>query len=80
MISRCQDLQFKKGHKATLIKMKKTHQNNKIDLPALGIETIRNLAKYGFAGVAVQADYCLIINQKEVIKLADELGLFIIGV
>ncbi len=80
LIKRCQDLQFKQGSKAVLVKMKKHNQNTKIDLPALGIETIQNLSKSGFAGVAVQAKFCLIINQKEVIKLADELGLFVIGI
>jgi hypothetical protein len=59
--------------------MKKQNQNTKIDLPALGVKTIQNLADSGFSGVAVQADFCLIINQKEVIDLADELGLFVIG-
>ena len=80
LIKRCGDLQFKQGSKAVLVKMKKKNQSTKIDLPALGVETIKNLANAGFGGVAVQANYCLIINQKEVIKLADELGLFIVGV
>jgi DUF1009 family protein len=80
LIKRCEDLQFKQGSKAVLVKMKKHNQNTKIDLPALGVETIKNLVKSGFAGVAVQAGSCLIINQKEVIKLADELGLFVVGV
>jgi DUF1009 family protein len=80
LIKRCADLQFKQGSKAVLVKMKKHNQNTKIDLPALGVETIKNLAKSGFSGVAVQAGSCLIINQKEVVKLADELGLFVVGV
>ncbi len=80
LIKRCADLQFKQGSKAVLVKMKKHNQNTKIDLPALGMQTIKNLAASGLAGVAVQAGSCLIINQKEAIKLADELGLFIIGV
>lgn len=80
LIKRCQDLQFQQGSKAVLVKMKKHNQNTKIDLPALGVETIRNLAKCGFSGVAVQANFCLIINQREVVKLADELGLFVVGV
>jgi hypothetical protein len=79
LIKRCANLQFKQGSKAVLVKMKKQNQNTKIDLPALGVKTIQNLADSGFSGVAVQADFCLIINQKEVIDLADELGLFVIG-
>lgn len=80
LIKRCADLQFKQGSKPVLVKMKKHNQSTKIDLPALGVDTIKNLAKSGFSGVAVQADFCLIINQKEVVRLADELGVFVIGV
>ncbi|MCE3255551.1 MAG: hypothetical protein K0R25_1045 [Rickettsiaceae bacterium] len=80
LIKRCADLGFKQGSKPVLVKMKKKNQNTKIDLPALGVDTIKNLAQCGFAGIAVQENYCLIINQKEVIKLADELGIFVIGV
>jgi UDP-2,3-diacylglucosamine hydrolase len=80
LIKRCADLQFRQGSKAVLVKIKKSNQNTKIDLPALGVETINNLAKSGFAGAAVQSGSCLIINQKEVVRLADELGLFIIGI
>ncbi len=80
LIKRCHNLQFEQGSKMVLVKMKKQNQNTKIDLPALGVQTIENLGKSNFAGVAVQANYCLIINQKEVIKKADELGLFVIGI
>jgi DUF1009 family protein len=80
LILRSKDLQFEKGGRAVLVKMKKSNQNTKIDLPALGKQTIENLAKSGFAGVAVEANSCLIINQKEVIKLADDLGLFVVGI
>ena len=80
LINRCTKLQFPKGERAVLVKMKKQNQSTKIDLPAFGIETVNNLAKAGFAGVALQAGYCLIINQKEVLKAADAKGIFILGI
>ncbi|MFT6333075.1 MAG: DUF1009 family protein [Lentimonas sp.] len=80
LIKRCADLKLEKGEKPILVKMKKQNQSTKIDLPALGVQTIENLIESGFAGVVVQADFCLIINQKEVVKLADEKGIFLIGV
>jgi hypothetical protein len=80
LIKRCKDLQFIKGSRMILVKIKKQNQITKIDLPALGVETIKNLSNCGFAGVAVQANYCLIINHKEVIKLANKLELFVIGI
>ncbi len=80
LIKRSSNLQFSQGQKAVLVKMKKQNQNTKIDLPALGVQTIQNLADSGFCGVAVEANSCLIINQTAVISLADNLGLFIIGI
>jgi DUF1009 family protein len=80
MIKRCADLKFEKGEKPVLVKIKKQNQNTKIDLPAFGVETVINLVESGFSGVAIQAGFCLIINQKEVIKLADENGLFVIAI
>lgn len=80
LIARCKNLQFPEGRKAVLIKMKKQNQSTKIDMPALGAATIENLYSAGFAGIAVQADSCLIINQKEVLRLANLYGLFVVGV
>jgi len=62
------------------VKMKKAGQTTKIDLPSIGISTIENLHQAGFAGVAVEAEASIIINQKEVIGLSDKYGIFVIGI
>lgn len=80
LLDRCEEIQLKTGKKPVLIKMKKANQNTKIDLPSLGVNTIENLHRANFAGVALEAGSSIIINQKEVIKLADAYGLFVIGV
>ena len=80
LIERSGNLQFKIGRKPVLIKMKKIGQNIKADLPSLGVQTIHNLHKANFAGIAVEAGSSLIINQKEVIRLANEYGLFLVGI
>jgi hypothetical protein len=79
LIKRCKDLQFPDGRKAILVKMKKQNQSTKIDMPALGVDTIENLNHSGFAGIAVQSGACLIINHKEVIRLANSYELFVVG-
>ena len=80
LIKRSKKLQFDSGSKAILIKMKKSGQNRKVDLPAFGLETIKNLVKNNFAGAAFEAGSCMIINKKEVIKYANKYGIFILGV
>ena len=80
LIARCGALKFKTGRTPILIKMKKVGQNNKIDLPSLGVATIENLARNNFAGIVIEAGSTLIINQKEVIKSANQSRLFILSI
>jgi DUF1009 family protein len=62
-----------------LIKVKKPQQERRIDLPTIGISTVTRVAECGFAGIAVEAGSSLIIDKQAVAKLADQLGIFVIG-
>lgn len=73
MIKRCQDLR----QNSILVKMKKKRQNAKVDLPTIGVETIKNCAKSNIKGIAIQASSTLIIDKEKVIETANELGIFI---
>jgi lipid-A-disaccharide synthase len=63
-----------------LVKTKKPQQDARVDLPAVGVWTIRNAAKSGLRGVAVEAGNTLVVDREAVIAAADELGLFVVGV
>ncbi len=65
--------------KPLLIKMRKKNQSNLVDLPTIGLQTIENLHKAGFAGAAFEAGGCLILDIQAVINRANDLGLYIIG-
>jgi DUF1009 family protein len=80
LIKRSKKIQLEGGSKPILIKMKKENQNKKVDLPAFGINTIKNLINNNFAGAALEAGSSLIIDKNKVIKYANENGIFIIGV
>ena len=41
---------------------------------------VENAYKSGFKGIAVHAGNTLIVNEEEVIKLADKYGMFIKGI
>ena len=69
-----------KADGAILAKMKKPNQERKVDLPAIGPETIEAMAYGGFSGVVLEADNSLILHREQVIALADKHGLFVIGV
>ena len=79
MLSRASQLQ-KKGNKPIMVKVLKPGQDLRVDLPTIGKQTIEQLKKYGIGGIAVEAGGILIIEREEVIKMADEAGIFIIGV
>jgi DUF1009 family protein len=74
LIARCA------GPGGVLVKVKKPEQDRRLDLPSIGVETVRNAAAAGLAGIAVEAGGALVIDRAEVAETADAAGLFVIGV
>ena len=66
--------------KPVLVKVKKPQQESRVDLPTIGVQTVKNAAKSGFAGIAVEKGSTFVVNKKEMVGAADKLGLFVIGV
>lgn len=77
MIKRCAGFNVDYKKKAVLLKMKKRGQSMKADLPTIGVATIENCFESGIAGIAIQANSTLVLERDEVVKKADELGLFV---
>jgi len=69
----------KAGKKPIMVKVLKPGQDMRVDLPAIGLQTIDLFIKYGIGGIAVEAGGILLIEKDAVIKKADENGIFIIG-
>jgi len=63
----------------TLIKTSKPNQDMRFDVPCVGPETIRSLAQNGGKCLVVEAGKTIIIDKPETIKLADKLGITILG-
>jgi len=64
----------------TLIKTSKPNQDQRFDVPCVGPDTITNLANSGAKCLVVEADKTIIIDKPETIKLAEQLGIAIVGV
>ena len=79
LIRRSKALKRKGGH-GVLVKMAKPQQDRRADLPTIGPQTVQAVADSGFAGIAVQAENVLFSEAEKAIKLANKLGIFIIGV
>ncbi len=67
------------GLGGVLVKTAKRQQEKRVDLPTIGPETLSKVAGAGFQGIAVEAQKTLLLNQESVLKLAQEKGLFLVG-
>ena len=70
----------RKGSKGVLVKTAKPQQDRRADLPTIGPNTVQSVAEAGLGGIAVQVDSVLFSEAEKAIKLANQLGIFIIGV
>lgn len=66
--------------RGVLAKAPKPIQETRVDLPTIGLNTVQQAAKAGLAGIAGVAGGMLVLDREAVIELADELGLFVVGV
>ena len=62
-----------------LAKAPRPMQEVRIDLPTIGPHTLQRAARAGLAGIAGEAGKVLVLDREAFIQLADELGLFVIG-
>jgi len=63
-----------------VVKVSKPHQDLRFDVPAVGIETIKNIQKVGGAVLAVEAGKTILLEKEKVLRNADEAGIAVVGV
>lgn len=68
-----------KPGRGVLVKLPKTRQDLRFDLPALGPKTVEGVAAAGLAGVAALAESTLAAELQVMIEAADQKGLFLTG-
>ncbi|MEC9454191.1 MAG: UDP-2,3-diacylglucosamine diphosphatase LpxI [Pseudomonadota bacterium] len=79
LLGRCQDLK-QEGQGGVLVKLIKTQQERRADLPTIGADTVRHSAEAGLNGIAVEAGQSLILDRAEVVVEANRLGLYVAGI
>jgi hypothetical protein len=72
--------ELKKTSKAFLVKACKPQQDKRVDLPAIGVDTVVQCSAAGIAGIALEAGSSIILNVEAVKQKADELGVFVVGI
>ena len=62
---------------AVLVKMIKPKQDERLDVPVIGVDTVTNAASAKMAGIAVQKDKVIIIDPETVVEAADRAKIFV---
>lgn len=79
LLQRCIELK-REGPGGVLVKARKPNQEQRADLPTIGVKTIQNVSNAGLRGIAVEAGGALIIDRTGVVAEANKRGLFVIGI
>ena len=79
LLRRCAALR-RDGPGGVLVKMAKPGQERRADRPTIGPRTVALAAASGLRGIAAEAGMALVIDRAELVRVADEAGLFLIGV
>ena len=78
LLARCRKHR-RQGIGGVLVKACKPQQDRRVDLPTIGLRTVRRAYEAGLSGIAVEAGASILLDREEVIAAADSLGLFIEG-
>lgn len=63
-----------------LVKCRKPQQDDRFDLPAIGVATIDAARQAGFAGIVIEAGETIIIDHQATAAAADAAELFVVGI
>ncbi len=66
--------------KGILIKLPKTKQDLRVDLPTIGIDTFKDCNKVGIKGIVVKSNQNIILNKDVCIRYANKNKLFLIAI
>lgn len=62
-----------------LVKRPKVAQDLRVDMPAIGPDTVAKAKQAGLAGIAISPGSVLLIDREAIISTADEAGMFLIA-
>jgi DUF1009 family protein len=68
-----------KEREGVLVKMPKPSQERRIDLPAIGSDTLDQVKAAGLAGIAIEALGTIVTDAQQFVQVAEAAGLFVIA-
>ena len=80
MLERVVDMRKNKRKPSGIFaKMTKPNQDLRIDIPAIGVDTVNAVAAAHLRGIVVNTRTCFVVNKPAVIRQANKLGIFILA-
>lgn len=79
LISRCGTYR-KKGNSGVLVKLAKPGQDESLDLPTIGPDTIHRAAEAGLVGIAIEAGRGLVVAPEACAALADQYKIYVTAI
>jgi DUF1009 family protein len=70
-------LKKKKNIKSLLIKFPKKKQDLRIDLPTIGLDTLKDCKNYGIKGIVLKSKQNIFLNKVKCLKFANQNNIFI---
>lgn len=67
------------SHSGVLVKAPKPEQEERIDMPTIGVQTLQKAAAAGLSGVATAANHVLLADRAGAIEVANAHKLFLVG-
>ncbi|MFZ1299643.1 MAG: UDP-2,3-diacylglucosamine diphosphatase LpxI, partial [Leptotrichiaceae bacterium] len=67
------------GKNCIIVKSARPKQDNRIDIPTIGLDTIKKIVEINAKGSVIEADKMLFLDQDEVISYANKNKIFIKG-
>lgn len=68
------------GDGAVVVKVSKPQQDMRLDVPAVGVETLKAMIKVKASVLALEAHKSIIINKEQFLKYADNAGISVMGI
>jgi hypothetical protein len=63
----------------TVVKVAKPQQDMRFDVPTIGVQTLQTLRESGVRVLAIEAGMTILLDEAEVLELADKLGIAIVS-
>ena len=68
------------GKGITVVKVSKPTQDKRFDIPAIGLNTLKTMDRYGAKILAIEANETIIVDQKKVIDFANKKGIIVMAI